>query len=158
MQRISNLLLFLALVFSALALSTTSAHLMEYPQKVNLDISTYTIINDHLYRFYAILGGAYCMMAIVFAGILTWLTRTVYSFRWNLAGFGLHICWLLSWLLIVLPVNKSVAAASDMEARSALWSSLRMRWEWGHIIGFCFHLLAFCFLIAGVLKGRNKHV
>ena len=146
----------LAIVFSALALSTTSAHLLEFPQKIGLDIRTYAIINDQLYRFYAIAGGAYCMLAIAFAALLAWYTRRILSFRWYLAGLIMHLCWLLSWLLIVLPVNKTVAAVSGLAQRSELWSSLRFRWEWGHIVGFVFHLLALCFLIAGILNVSTK--
>ena len=92
------------------------------------------------------------MLAIIFSGVLVWLTGKLSSFPWNVAGFALHVCWLLSWLLIVLPVNKSVAVANSIEERSGLWSSLRVQWEWGHIIGFGFHLLALCCLIVGVLK------
>lgn len=144
---------FLAILFSCLALTTTSAHLLEYPQKMNLDIETYSRINGTLYLYYAIIGGIYCVIAILLSLLLVILTRKDRRlWQWNLAGFLAHVCWLVSWLTIVQPVNKNVetAAQHSFEATIPAWAELRTQWEWGHITGFAFHLLAFCFLLAGL--------
>jgi hypothetical protein len=150
---------FIALLLSCLALSTTSAHVLEYPQKISLDIETYTIINAELYKYFAIVGGLYCIGALLASLWLAVMARKEKRvFRWSLAGFIFHTAWLVSWLTMVQPVNSRVEGAMKISIQSAstVWSAYRMQWEWGHITGFVFHLAAFCSLLIGAfLYTRN---
>lgn len=150
-----RVLYFLNLVISALALSTTSAHVLEYPQKIKLDIPAYTLINSNLYKYFAIIGGLYCIGAIFLSLILVYISRKHRKIvRWNLMGLMFHLLWLISWIVIVNPVNNQIAENST--AAYQLWEALRYQWEYGHIVGFIFHLGAFCCLTIGALTMVQK--
>ena len=143
---------FIAILLSCLALTTTSAHLLEYPQKISLEIETYTTINGVLYKYFAVVGGLYCIGALLFSLWLVILARKEKRvFRWSLAGLIFHLAWLISWLTMVQTVNSRVELAVQKAIQSAypVWSAFRMQWEWGHITGFVFHLAAFCTLLMG---------
>jgi hypothetical protein len=144
---------FLTLVLAALALTMTSAHVLELPQKMRYDAAMYSAVNTTLYRYFATVGGAYSMGSIVAAIVLAVLVRHHRpAFAWTLAGGALLVLWLVSWLTLVSPVNAQVAAAlrADPQTVPALWMQLRMRWEYGHAIGFVIQLLGFCALVVSV--------
>jgi hypothetical protein len=153
---------FLALVLTALALTMTSAHVLELPQKMQYDASLYAAVNTTLYRYFAIIGGVYSMSSIVATGVLAVIVRKrPSSFRWTLAAALALVLWFASWLAIVVPVNTRVAAAlgSAPDTVPALWMQLRGRWEYGHLTGFILQLVGFCALVISVLietpRGRS---
>jgi hypothetical protein len=145
---------FLALLFGALALTMTSAHLLELPQKMQYGPAMYSAVNTTLYRYFAIVGGSYTVLGILSAAALAFFTRNRPSaFRWTVAGFvGLALAF-ISWLLLVQPVNNRIAAAVAVSPDSvaALWQTLRDRWEFGHATGFVLQLLGFSALLVSVL-------
>lgn len=145
---------FLTIVLAALALTMTSAHVLELPQKMQYDQQLYSAVNTTMYKYFAIVGGIYSMGWILSATVLTFFVRKHRSsFRWALAGALLLIIWFISWLTLVAPVNNQVAAAleSSPEAVPALWMQLRERWEYGHALGFAIQLLGFCAIVMSVL-------
>jgi hypothetical protein len=150
---------FATLVLAALALTMTSAHVLELPQKMRYDAALYSAVNTTLYRYFAIVGGVYSMGAIVAAIVLAVLVRHQRpTFAWTLAGAALLVLWFVSWLTLVSPVNAQIAAAlrADPQAVPALWVQLRMRWEYGHAIGFVIQLLGFCALVVSVLADTRS--
>ncbi|MGH7930811.1 MAG: DUF1772 domain-containing protein [Candidatus Binatia bacterium] len=145
---------FLAVVLAALALTMTSAHVLELPQKMQYDQQLYSAVNTTMYKYFAIIGGIYSMGSIVVAGILAYFVRKHrLAFRWALAGTLLLVIWFISWLTVVAPVNNQVAAALEAtpEAVPALWMQLRERWEYGHALGFVIQLFGFCAIVISVL-------
>lgn len=145
---------FLALVLSALALTMTSAHVLELPQKMQYDAQLYSAVNTTLYRYFALAGGVYSIGSLVSAGVLAFLVRGRRpAFRWALAGAVLLALWFVSWLVLVVPVNSQIAAAlkSAPESVPALWMQLRERWEYGHAAGFIIQLLGFASLALSVV-------
>ena len=145
---------FITIVLSALALTMTSAHVLELPQKMTYTAEMYAAVNTTLYRYFAIVGGPYQIGSIVSAIVLTVLLRRSVTFRWTLAGTLLLIAAFVSWLVLVLPVNREVAAALDVspETVPSLWLRLRDRWEYGHATGFVLHLAGFCALVMSVVR------
>jgi hypothetical protein len=145
---------FLAIVFGALALTMTSAHVLEMPQKMQYSAGMYSAVNTSLYRYFAIVGGAYQMAGIVSAVVLATLLRRRAVFRWALAGAVLLALAFVSWLALVAPVNRQIAAAlaSAPDSVPALWTQLRGRWEYGHATGFALHLLGFCAVVVAVVR------
>ncbi|HEU4610958.1 MAG TPA: SRPBCC family protein [Kofleriaceae bacterium] len=147
---------FLALFLSALSLTMTSAHVLEMPQKLSYDLALYTAVNRTLYRYFAIVGGSYQILAIVAVCTLAWRARKSRTATWTLAAaIGITLAF-VSWLLLVQPVNAAVAEGAG-------WSGLRLRWEVGHLVGFILSLLGFSALaIATVLQiddvARPVHV
>ena len=146
---------FITIVLSALALTMTSAHVLELPQKMKYSAEMYAAVNTTLYRYFALVGGPYQIGSIVSAVVLTVLVRRwSVAFRWALAGTLLLIAAFVSWLIMVEPVNREVAAALDAspETVPSLWLRLRNRWEYGHATGFVLHLAGFCALVMSVVR------
>jgi hypothetical protein len=144
----------LTIVLAALALTMTSAHVLEMPQKMQYDAQLYSAVNTTMYRYFAIVGGIYSIGSIVAALVLTFLLRRHRrAFRWALAGSMLLVLWFASWLTLVAPANAQVAATlqSSPAAVPELWMRLRPRWEYGHAIGFVLQLLGFCALVIAAL-------
>jgi hypothetical protein len=145
---------FVALILAALALTMTSAHLLELPQKMQYGPALYTAVNTTLYRYFAIVGGAYQVTSIVAAGVLAFLIRrhapAYHSTLFAAVCLGLA---LVSWILLVAPVNSQVAAALQRAPQSVpeLWMRLRNRWEYGHATGFVIQLVGFGALVQSLL-------
>jgi hypothetical protein len=100
---------FVVLVLTALALTMTSAHLLELPQKMQYSPDLYTAVNTTLYRYFAIAGGTYQVSSIVAAGVLTFLLRRhVPAFHWTLFGAVCLGLAFVSWILLVAPVNSRI--------------------------------------------------
>lgn len=138
---------FMTIVIAALGLTMTSAHVLEMPQKMAYSPEIYTAVNTSLYKYFAIIGGAYQIGGILLAAVTTAFLRhrNATTFRWSIAGFLLLLLSFVSWLLLVQPVNREIgtALASAPDTVAALWMRLRDRWEYGHAVGFVFHLLGF---------------
>jgi hypothetical protein len=146
---------FVTIVLAALALTMTSAHVLELPQKMAYTAEMYAAVNTTLYRYFAIIGGPYLIGSIVSATVLTILVRRrPVIFRWAFAGTVLLYAAFISWLILVVPVNREVAAALEAspQAVPALWQQLRDRWEYGHATGFVLHLAGFCALVMSVVR------
>jgi hypothetical protein len=129
-----------ALVISALALTMTSAHVLEMPQKLSYDLPLYTAVNGSLYLYFAIVGGSYQVFAIILVAALAWRTRGAphAKLRW-LAAAAITLAF-VSWLILVQPVNAAIADGAS-------WATLRTRWEYGHLVGFVFSLTGFIALV-----------
>jgi hypothetical protein len=146
---------FLTIVLSALALTMTSAHVLELPQKMTYTAEMYAAVNTTLYRYFAIIGGPYQIGSIVSATVLTIFVRQrPVVFRWALVGAVLLLAAFVSWLVLVLPVNREVAAALEAspETVPSLWLQLRDRWEYGHATGFVLHLTGFCAVVVSLVR------
>jgi hypothetical protein len=146
---------FVTLVLAALGLTMTSAHVLEMPQKMTYSPELYAAVNTTLYRYFAIVGGAYQIGGIASAWILTALLRRHRSsYKWALIGAALLLLSFISWLVLVEPVNRQIAAALlDAPASvPSLWQALRAHWEYGHATGFVLHLLGFCALVVSVTR------
>jgi hypothetical protein len=152
---------FIAIVLAGLALTMTSAHVLELPQKMQYEAQLYSAVNTTMYRYFAIVGGVYSMGSIVAAFVLAFLVRNERpAFWWALTGAVLLALWFVSWLALVAPVNNQVAAAlqSAPESVPGLWIRLRERWEYGHAAGFVIQLLGFSALVISVVSETPKRV
>ena len=136
---------FVALVVAALSLAMTTAHVLEMPQKLSYGIALYTAVNATMYRYFAIFGAIFEIGAIVAVGTLAWRARHQPSARWTLAAAIALSFALVSWLILVFPVNSAVADGAS-------WSNLRLRWEFGHVVGFVFSLAGFVALVLATLR------
>ena len=150
---------FVTVLLAALALTMTSAHVLEWPQKMRYDPAMYAAVNTTLYRYFAIVGGVYQIGGILAAVIMTvLLRRRPITFRWALAGTLLLVLAFISWLLLVQPVNREIAAALENSPNivPSLWLRLRNRWEYGHMVGFAIHLLGFCAVVVSVVRDTRQ--
>ncbi len=150
---------FVTLVLSALALTMTSAHVLELPQKLRYPADLYAAVNGSLYKYFAIVGGLYMVAAILSACVLVWLVRGRHpAFEWAALGALFSILSFASWLVIVQPVNAEVARAqaSGFGAVQAVWSRLQGRWEYGHVTGFLLELVGFSALAVSSVIETTK--
>jgi hypothetical protein len=150
---------FVAVTLAALALTMTSAHVLEMPQKMTYGPELYTAVNTTMYKYFAIVGGSYQIGAIAAAGLLVFLTRKHRpAFGWTLTGALFLLLSFASWLLIVAPVNNEIADALEgaPETVPALWMEMRARWEYGHAAGFVLQLLGFAALVVSLLVDTHK--
>ena len=151
---------FVTVMLAALTLTMTSAHVLELPQKMQYDAQMYSAVNTTLYRYFAIVGGAYTVSSILAAFVLAFLVRKRSKpFRLVLAA---AICLLLafgSWLILVAPVNREIAYVLTIapETVPSLWMRLRERWEYGHAVGFVITLTGFGLLIFSLLVEIPEH-
>jgi hypothetical protein len=147
---------FVTVLLSALALTMTSAHVLELPQKMAYSADMYSAVNTTLYRYFAIVGGSYQIGGIVSAIVMTTLLRRGrrLTFLWAAGGTALLILSFVSWLALVQPVNVQVADAlrSSPDTVPMLWQQLQARWEYGHAAGFALHLLGFCAVVFSVVR------
>jgi MFS family permease len=145
---------FVTLLLSALALTMTSAHVLELPQKLQYDAQLYSTVNTTLYRYFALVGGFYTVGSIVAAFVLAFMLRhDGAARRWTLAGAVFMALAFVSWLALVAPVNSAIADAlrTSPDSVPALWQQLRARWEYGHATGFVLTLVGVALLIVSVL-------
>lgn len=145
---------FVTLLLAALALTMTSAHVLELPPEMRYDVDLYATVNGSLYRYFASVGAIYTLGSISAAFLLAFLLRGRHpAFGWTLAGAIGLLLGFASWLALVAPVNQEVAAAYVAVPASvpALWLRLRPRWKYGHATGFVLQLAGFCALLASIL-------
>ena len=151
---------FATVMLAGLTLTMTSAHVLELPQKMQYDAQMYSAVNTTLYRYFAVVGGAYTVSSILAAFVLAFLLRRRRQpFRLTLAG---AICLLLafgSWLILVAPVNNEIAQALATAPVNVplLWMQLRERWEYGHALGFIITLTGFGLLVFSLLIEIPEH-
>lgn len=86
-----------------------------------------------LYLYFAIFGAIFEVGAIFAVGTLAWRARHQRSTYWTLAAAIAVTLSLVSWLILVQPVNSAIA-------HGASWGDLRLRWELGHRVGFALSL------------------
>ena len=152
----------LTLLLASLSLTMESAHVLELPQKLRYDPQMYAAVNGSLYRYFASVGGAYQVGAIVAAALLALAVRgRKPAFAWTLTGALLLLGAFIVWLVVVAPVNSEIATAVRLQAATvpALWEQLRYRWEYRHAAGFALQLCGYTALLISVLveTPHNKH-
>ena len=138
----------LSLLFSALLLGTTFAHVLEIRAKARMDGSLWTTLQHRLYRASATVGGVVEMGAILAPACLAWSVRDAGGpFR---LGAGALTCFALAffavWLGMVLPVNREVARWNPAAVPPG-WEHWRRRWDTGHAVRFALHMLGFGLLV-----------
>jgi hypothetical protein len=114
----------------------------------------YAAVNTTLYRYFAIVGGAYQVVAIALAFILAVLVRERQpAFIWTASGVALLLAAFIVWFGVVEPVNRQVADVmrTQPDAVAAAWTGLRDRRELGHAAGFVLQLVGFGALLYSVI-------
>lgn len=141
----------LALVFTAISLVPSAAHLFELPGKIGLDKQAYFSVQG----IYA--GWSHFAIpifaAVVLNGALSLgeLRRDRGAAVWALTSAVLIIFSLVDFFALVLPANE---ATRNWTVESANWAELRSHWETGHAIGATIVFLAFLATCMAVVRRR----
>lgn len=142
---------FVSLVFVALALVPSMAHLLELPNKMRLTRDEYLVVQQ-IYRGWALLG------IVVFGALISTLLLTI-TVRRDRRAFILA---LVSFLCIVgtqivfwtytFPTNQ---ITNNWTMLPDNWANLRRQWEYSHATSALLNLLAMISLSASVMVHKD---
>jgi hypothetical protein len=146
-ERTERILYFLAILFAALALVPTMAHLLELTNKMGLPQDQYFTVQG-IYRGWALLG------IVVFGALLASLALTITLRReraammWAGAAFLCIAATQGIFWIYTFPAN---VATANWTQRPENWETLRSQWEYSHATSAIFNLAALVALILSVL-------
>lgn len=149
-----NLIRFLSLLFTGLALAPALAHLLELPAKIKLTRDSYLTVQQ-IYRGWALLG------IVIFIALLATLTHAVAArrrrreFMAALAAFLLLAGTQGIFWTFTFPANRATANWTQLPEH---WETLRSRWEYSHAASAMFNLGAFMSVIAAVLSRDPRRI
>jgi len=146
-----NIARFFSLLFVALILAPSMAHLLELPNKIGLSHEEYLVVQQ-IYSGWALLG-------IVVAGaLLSTLVLTIMVrrqprvFALTLAAFLCALAAHVAFWTFTFPANRET---SNWTVLPENWMTLRAQWEYSHAAGAVLNLVAFIMLVLSVLV-RSK--
>jgi hypothetical protein len=128
------------------------AHVMELPNKLNLDGSLRFAVQQHLYNGWGPLIGAPTEIGGPIINLVLLATnrrRPRQALLFGLAGVVAYSGLLLSFFLLNAPVNEAVKNWTP-ETLPADWVSYRLRWEIGDALAALFALLGFAAVGSGI--------
>ncbi len=138
---------FCSLLFVALALAPSAAHLLELPNKIGLSRDDYLTVQQ-IYRGWALLG------IVVLGALVSTLTLTILSryrprqFALALAAFLCVVGTQVVFWTFTYPTNQ---ATRNWTVLPADWEPLRAQWEYSHAAGALLNLAALVLLIMCLL-------
>lgn len=144
-----------ATVLAALTLGLTFAHTLELPRKLQFSAQLWTTLNQRLYEYFAVVGGALEVVTVLMLAMLAVAElRRSRSRRWAvLVAAGCFAAALVVYFMVVQPANDQIASWSPASVPSD-WTTWRDRWEFGHAFRFGLMLIGFAALVAAV-TGRE---
>jgi hypothetical protein len=139
-----------AVVFVALSMGASFAHVLELPAKLDLPGDRYLAVQG-IYRYFGAVASVLetgSLVLIVGAILLGW--RHASSHALLVLALVFFAASLATWVLVVSPMNAVFASwARDLPVH---WTGTRDRWEWGHVAVFGQKLVAFVLLITALLR------
>jgi hypothetical protein len=139
---------FIALLFAALALVPTGAHLAELVNKMELSAAEYQTVQQ-IYRGWALFA------IVIFGALVSTLVLTL-RLRRHRAAFTPALVALLCivatqvvFWTFTFPVNQTTINWTRMPAD---WASLRAQWEYSHAAAAVLNVAAVAALIRSVLR------
>jgi hypothetical protein len=143
---------FFSLLFIALALAPSAAHLLELLNKIALSRDDYLTVQQ-IYRGWALLG------IVVFGALLSTLALTILlrhhrrQFALALTAFLCLVGTQLVFWAFTYPTNQMTRNWTVLPQR---WESLRAQWEYSHAAGALLNLLAFIMIVLSVLAALRN--
>ena len=149
----------LALIVAALSLGPSFAHVLEAPPRLTTwspELWREAAVFNGQFTLFATIGGPLDVGAILLAGLFAWLVRREHpAGRFALAAAVLFAAALAIWASIVAPTN-AVLATWRPGPVPADFTSVRARWEGGHMAVAALKLAGFVLLtLACLLPDRR---
>jgi hypothetical protein len=142
----------LSLVFVALILGLTFAHVLEIPGKLRLAGPDWLTVQQNLYVGFGTVGAVVEVLAILLAWAVALMARDRRpALRWSLGAASCISAGLVAWALLVAPMNAALAGWTP-ETLPPDWRGYRNQWEAGHAIHFALFLLGFAALVIAILN------
>lgn len=143
---------FSSLLFTALALSASVAHVLELLNKINLPAEEYLVVQQ-IYRGWALLG------IVVFGALLSTLALTIMVrrdskvFRPILTALLCIIGTQVIFWIFTFPVNQQTENWTRLPEN---WVQLRNQWEYSHAAGCALNLMAMLSLFVAALARYSE--
>lgn len=139
---------FVALLSAAVALGGAAAHAFSLPNKIGMSAQDY-FVAQQAYRGWSLLG---MLLVVQFVGMLSVIAlyRQERPVVWPalLALAALVAAQAIFWTW-TFPANQ---ATGNWTVQPENWDALRAQWEYSHLAGAAFQLLAMSALIVAALK------
>jgi hypothetical protein len=140
-----------AVVAAALTMGLTFAHTLELPQKLGYDAATWTRIQQSLYLWFGVVGGAVEVAAVIAAVVFAVGTRGRPGGRLAAAGAACFVIALAWWFAVVNTANGEIGSWTVGAAPSD-WERWRTQWEFGHAVHFLLTLAGFLTLLLATVQ------
>jgi hypothetical protein len=141
-----DVLFFIAILATLMALAPGLAHVFELPHKLALSRDQYFVVQQ-IYGGWSLFGAVIAVQFVALA-LLTWRSaREYYVFRPVLAALLLMLAAQALFWLFTFPAN---AASVNWTQVTPDWDDLRGQWEWSHAAGAVCQLLALCSLLTAL--------
>jgi hypothetical protein len=140
-----NVLWFLSLVFTGLAMVPSVAHLAELPNKIDLSREDYLTVQQ-TYRNWALWGIVVVLALLTTAALTIAVRRQVRAFVLALIAFlGVVGTQVVFWTF-TYPANQ---ATNNWTVLPDNWQALHNQWEYSHAASAVLNLIAFLAVAAG---------
>ena len=137
---------FLALMFVALALVPSGAHLFALPNKIELAHDQYFVVQN-IYRGWALFG--IVLFGALFANLaLAWSLRGQRAFVFVAICLGCLVANLVIFFAFTFPANQATNNWTEVPAD---WQQLRWQWEVSHALNALIAFGGFCSLAISML-------
>lgn len=142
-----DIVFFVAMISTALALGAALAHAFALPNKIHLPRDEY-FIAQKAYQGWSLLG---YLLAVEFVS----LVALMFLFRWQP-----HVMWGVAVALACLVAAQAIfwiftypanVATQDWTVMPDNWDALRWRWEYSHLAGAILQVAAMSVLIVAAL-------
>jgi hypothetical protein len=142
---------FASLLFTALAMVPSLAHLIALPNKIGLPRDQYFVVQQ-IYSGWAlagvVVGGA--LLSTLALGIDA--RRQQPAFAWAVSSLLCIVGTQIVFWLFTFPTNQ---ATNDWTRLPEQWAALRRQWEYSHAASAILNLAAFIAVTCSVLSIRN---
>ncbi len=146
-----NSIRFLAILFTAITLSATMAHLLEFRVKINLSKEDYQTVQS-IYSGWQWLG------IFELGAIILTLIWTVFDGKFkNIFPYLLSalICFVLSIIIFFVFTFPTNQATLNWTSLPNNWDQLRKTWEYSHASRAILSLIGLSFLLLALLKNNS---
>ena len=140
-----------AVVATALTMGLTFAHTLELPQKLGYDAATWTRIQQSLYLYFGVVGGAVEVAAVIASVVFAVRTRGQPGGRLATIGAACFVTALAWWFAVVNTANAQIGSWTVGAAPSD-WERWRAQWEFGHAMHFGLTLAGFLTLLLATVQ------
>src|SRR5215467_6945330 len=142
-----DVVFFIALLATALALGAALAHALELPNKINLAKDEYFVVQK-AYRGWNQLGYLLAIELVAMVAVAALSRHEPRVLRPTIIAIVCLVAAQVLFWIFTYPAN---VATDNWTAIPAQWEDVRARWEYSHLAGAAFQVLAMSALIVAVL-------
>ncbi|MCC6778374.1 MAG: DUF1772 domain-containing protein [Hyphomicrobiales bacterium] len=144
---LSRIVLFVALLATALAMGAALAHLLELPNKIDLTRDQYFLVQQ-VYRGWAMLAVLLLIQLVAMLVLAALARRAPRVLRATLVAI---LCLVLAQAMFWAFTFPANVATDNWTTIPDDWEALRRQWEYSHAVGAVFQILAMSALIVAAL-------